>query len=236
MLNQRQISILQAIIQDHLDDGQPVGSSELVKKHRLKVSSATVRNEMGELEQTGYLEQPHTSAGRVPTAKGWRFYLDHCLADVALSKTDERFLTDHLDEAIRQGFTPVKALAKALAELSADAVLVGFAPHDVYYTGLRNLVTKPEFCSLDFMTHLTEIVDQLDEGMAKIFDRATDEVSVLVGSEHPFGHECGVLFTVTPLAPRHKGILGILGPMRLRYAENIARLKYARAILAQNFA
>src|SRR3990167_9555674 len=102
MLNQRQISILQAVIQDHLTDGRPVGSSELVKKHGLKVSSATVRNEMGELEQTGYLEQPHTSAGRVPTAKGWRFYLDHCLSEVSLSKTEERFLTSHLDEADRK--------------------------------------------------------------------------------------------------------------------------------------
>ncbi len=234
MLNQRRISILQAVIQDHLDDGRPVGSSELVKKHSLKVSSATVRNEMGELEQTGYLCQPHTSAGRVPTAKGWRFYLDHCLPDVSLSKTDERFLKAHLDEAVRQGWPTVKALAKALAELSADAVLVGFAPHDVYYTGLKNLMSKPEFSSLDFATHLSEIVDHLDEGMAQIFDRASDEVSVMVGSEHPFGSECGVLFTATRLAPRQKGILGILGPMRLRYPENIARLKYARALLIKN--
>ncbi len=80
-LDQRKKQILYAVIKTYLDTGEPVGSRTLSKYESLNVSPATIRNEMADLEELGYLMQPHTSAGRIPSDKGYRFYVDQLLAD-----------------------------------------------------------------------------------------------------------------------------------------------------------
>ena len=80
-LSGRQETILLAIIKTYLDTGEPVGSRTISKYTDLNLSSATIRNEMADLEEMGYIMQPHTSAGRIPSDKGYRFYVDHLMAD-----------------------------------------------------------------------------------------------------------------------------------------------------------
>ncbi|MDF2607421.1 MAG: heat-inducible transcriptional repressor HrcA [Bacillales bacterium] len=82
MLTDRQLLILQVIVDDFINSAQPVGSRTLSKKDSIKLSSATVRNEMSELEEKGFIEKPHTSAGRIPSQKGYRFYVDNLLPQI----------------------------------------------------------------------------------------------------------------------------------------------------------
>ena len=77
MLDERKAAILRAVVEEYIDTAQPVGSAHVVKSSGVQVSSATVRNDMATLEQEGYLRQPHTSAGRIPTEKGYRFFVDN---------------------------------------------------------------------------------------------------------------------------------------------------------------
>ena len=96
MLDERKTAILRAVVQEYIGTGQPVGSTHIAQAHEVNVSSATVRNEMAVLEQEGYLAQPHTSAGRVPTDKGYRFFVDHLtqpgrLDDVKVGQVREFF-------------------------------------------------------------------------------------------------------------------------------------------------
>ncbi len=79
MLDERKRRILEAIIDDYINTGEPVGSRTIAKKYIFGISSATIRNEMSDLEEMGYLEQPHTSAGRIPSDKGYRYYVDEGL-------------------------------------------------------------------------------------------------------------------------------------------------------------
>lgn len=83
-LDDRKVSILKAIIQNYMETGEPVGSRTISKLPDLKISSATIRNEMSDLEDMGYIVQPHTSAGRVPSDKGYRFYVDNILKEKQL--------------------------------------------------------------------------------------------------------------------------------------------------------
>ena len=82
-LSDRKKLILKAIVEAHIQGGEPVGSKFLTESRQLTCSSATIRNEMAELESLGYLEQPHTSAGRIPSKQGYRFYVDSLLEDYA---------------------------------------------------------------------------------------------------------------------------------------------------------
>ena len=79
-LDDRKVKILKAIIKNYLETGEPVGSRTISKYADLKLSSATIRNEMADLEELGYIVQPHTSAGRIPTDKGYRFYVDDMMS------------------------------------------------------------------------------------------------------------------------------------------------------------
>ena len=89
MLTDRQLLILQVIIDDFIRSAQPVGSREFVEKEEISFSSATIRNEMADLEELGYIEKTHTSSGRVPSEKGYRYYVDHLLSPQSFKSTNE---------------------------------------------------------------------------------------------------------------------------------------------------
>lgn len=95
-LNEREREILKSIIKFYISDGKPVGSRFISKKRRSDLSPATIRNIMADLEEAGYLTQPHTSAGRIPTDKGYRFYVDHLLQSARLNKSDQAFIDDNI--------------------------------------------------------------------------------------------------------------------------------------------
>ena len=186
---------------------------------------------MGDLEKNGYIHQPHTSAGRIPTEKGWRFYIDNFLKDKELSKS-EKSLLEKAGKEVKDSYEMmVKNMAKTMAEISKEAVIVGFEPENVYYTGLSNLFQQPEFKQLDLVFHISQIVDHLDEVMENIFDEISDEVKIMVGKENPFGIECGSVITKYQFGDKN-GMFGILGPIRQNYENNIALLKYAKDLIS----
>ena len=100
MQEERRIAVLRAIVQDYVATEEPVGSKALVERHGLNVSPATVRNDMAALEDEGYLTQPHTSAGRVPTDKGYRLFVDRLGSVKPLSPAEKRAIASFLDGAV----------------------------------------------------------------------------------------------------------------------------------------
>ena len=230
-MDSRKSALLSAIIKEHINSSQAVGSKVIVDKYDFKLSPATVRHEMMNLDKEGYIYQPHTSAGRVPTEKGWQFYINHFLKDRELTKREKKLLENASLKTKESYESLVKNVAKVLAELSQDAVIVGFAPENVYYTGLSNLFKQPEFKQLDMVWHISQMVDHLDEVMKKIFDEITEEIKVIIGRENPFGAECGSILSRYYLGKDKYGMFGILGPMRMEYENNLALIKYTKNLL-----
>ncbi|KIL46053.1 heat-inducible transcriptional repressor HrcA [Jeotgalibacillus campisalis] len=118
MLTDRQLLILQVIIDDFIRSAQPVGSRSLSKKNEIQFSSATVRNEMSDLEEMGFIEKTHTSSGRVPSEKGYRFYVDHMLSPQALQQQDISQIHSIFAERIYEMENIVQRSAKILSELT----------------------------------------------------------------------------------------------------------------------
>lgn len=214
-MKNRRDKLLKSIIEEYIKTAEPVGSNLLVNKYFKDISSATVRNEMAELEKRDLIFQPHTSAGRVPTEAGYKFYLKNFIRD------------DKIKEIVELGgLDNPKNIAKKLAEISHQAVLVCFNKNDVYYTGISNVFSQPEFHEYDLAYNFSAVIDHLDEVVSKIYNEITDEVEVRIGKENPFGVDCGLIIT-----KNKEKMLGIVGPMRMDYRRNINLIKYAREII-----
>ncbi len=138
-MEKRSLKILETVVDEYIRTGEPVGSKTVQEKLTLKVSSATIRNEMAMLEQLGYLEHPHTSAGRVPTFSGYRFYIENFMPEHKLSE-DERLRIDEIFEEIDAETDDrlIEEAGKALSEITKCAIVTANE------TGRFSVITKVE--------------------------------------------------------------------------------------------
>ena len=124
MLDERKRKILQAIIDDYVSTAEPIGSRTIARKYDLGISPATIRNEMADLELLGYLEQPHTSAGRIPAAKGYRFYVDSLMSTPAISENDVMLITNWYQTRARRIEEVFQETAKIISRMTRNVSLV----------------------------------------------------------------------------------------------------------------
>ncbi|KKU19377.1 hypothetical protein A3H10_01420 [Candidatus Uhrbacteria bacterium RIFCSPLOWO2_12_FULL_46_10] len=224
-LDKRQSSVLEAIVREYVRTAEPVGSMAVAERYNIAASPATVRNDMADLEQDGFIRQPHTSAGRVPTEKAYQYYVDNFLREVDMPRQEEKALRQvwSLDETAR---AILKLTAKIIASFSEESVFLAFDKHDVYYTGLANLFSQPEFIDHEQVYSVSAIIDRLDEAVADVYDSVPDNVQVFIGKKHNFGSQCSAIITRYRATGDDFGIFGLLGPTRMDYDLNIARIKY----------
>ncbi len=219
-MDERLSRLLRLVVEDVVARAEPVGSQHLVEAHGLDMSPATVRNAFAELEAEGYLYQPHTSSGRLPSEKGYRLYIDELMKPAAPTKRER----DQLAELRSKAESPeaaLKASAKLMAEWTGSAFILGLRKADAYYTGLSPLFNQPEFRDWSRVVGLGEVLDRLDDVLARVRTRPFAEPTVLVGQECPFGNLCGAVFMD---APGGRGLLCALGPMRMPYARHVGLL------------
>ena len=118
MLEQRQRQVLQAIIEEYINTAEPVSSGTIVESYNLGCSSATIRNDMAELERLGYIEKTHTSSGRVPSAKGYRFYVDELLNDEKISLDEIQFIKSKLETKVNEIEDLTKIATDTISEIT----------------------------------------------------------------------------------------------------------------------
>lgn len=225
-MEKRKEQILYIIIKEHIKTGSPVGSGVLVEKYNLHFSPATVRNDMSALEDEGYIIQPHTSAGRIPTELAYKKFIDD-LRIKGLSINEKKEIEKALLEKKEAN---LKDVAKLISQLSGNAVFWAFHRHDLYYTGISNLFQQPEFRELNLIVDISTVIDSMDEIVNKIFDKIGEERQILIGSENPFGDFCSTVIAKYKLGENY-GLFGILGPMRMDYDKNIALIDFVNEIL-----
>lgn len=221
----RQENLLKELIETYVSQAEPVSSAMLAK--RVSVSSATVRNEFAELEQDGYLAQPHTSAGRVPTLKAYEHYVRHTMSEKALPSAAKAKLRGAVKEA-----EPAKALAKQAADIAQAAVLLAFSRDSHYYTGLSQLFSQPEFGDQRLILNMARILDVLETVMPQLHELASDDVVVLLGNRNPFGPQVSLFLATIPFQKKHDGVCAFLAPLRTDYGRNVTLLKQVQKLIA----
>lgn len=227
MLKDRQKSILDAVIQEHIRTARPVASRELTRGFRLGIGPATIRNEMLSLDRLGYLEQPHTSAGRIPTDKGYRFFVDNIAAESMLDQ-QERKLFDHIF-AIEEEDEFMRELGKAVSHLAKTFTAIGTFDDNIFYeTGFSEVLGEPEFQEAERIKTFGRLADLLDEEIHNfIRDFETLEEKIYIGEENPLreAHSCAMIFCPWKHSAGFSGFMAMLAPKRTDYAKHKALIR-----------
>lgn len=228
-LTQRQIEILRSVIEEYIESAEPVGSETIEKKHNLSASPATIRNEMVRLSEYGYLKKPHSSAGRVPTAAGMKFYVRELMKEKELSTVEEVALKEKVWD-YREGMQRfLKEATKSLAAKTSALAIATTDEGELYASGYANILEMPEFYDIDVTKTLLEALDEYDS-FASIFTLIHDEEDIHVLIEDELGNSLrgpyGFIFTEYATPMNVKGRIGVLGPARLHYTSIIPTVRY----------
>lgn len=232
-MNTRQETVLRCIIDEYLRTAEPVGSRALSRSRLLGFSPATVRNDMAVLEAEGYIRQPHISAGRLPTEKGYAHYIKRFIVpkrDKATEPRLRRAVAGAEDEP-----AAVKALARTLAAISGETVIVAIDPCRCYHVGLSNFLRKPESMEPFMIEAFSELIDRFDEAVAAIFETVSAEPTVMIGRDNPFGRNTAAIMAKCRLTGGRGGIFGLIGLLRMDYSANIGLIEEARDILTKAY-
>jgi transcriptional regulator of heat shock response len=229
-LGERQKTILDTVIREYIRTARPVASGELVRQYGFEVSPATLRNEMFALAEMGYLEQPHTSAGRIPTDKGYRFFVDNLPDENDLSGQEHRTL-DKLFGIEEEGLF-VREFARTMARLSRMVAAVRLGDEDIFYdSGFSEVFREPEFEDLAHVKSFGRLIDFLDEEFERVLGKkSVDDEQIFIGKENPWGAAQEYTMIVSPWRhPRNfQGVLALIGPKRTDYQKHKAIIRYIR--------
>jgi heat-inducible transcriptional repressor len=204
----------------------PVGSTLLAKL--FNVSSATIRAEMAELERHGYISQPHTSAGRVPTDKGYRYYVNN------LNESTDKLLPEARAERalaarVQQAGAPERTIRNAVDTLVELTHNLGLATigNQLYISGLSNLFGQPEFMNAVQVQQVAQLLDNLEPWLREA--APNEPLSVYIGHENPVGRSAGASLIISrfrsPFSDR--SYIGTLGPTRQSYRDVMALVSRA---------
>ena len=222
--------LLKAIIESFIQTAEPVGSKFLLDTYRLDISSATIRNEMATLEKMGLLFQPHTSAGRIPTDLGFRVFVDELMElDPSLLEIKQQAILD------LQAKRSEERLYEAVSLLSRSSNNISFATiphrHQTYFLGLANILHQPEFTNSAQAYTVVKVLEDAYQ-FCDLLDNLeiNEQIKIFIGRENiiPEIQSCSLIATRFNLPDVGTGIIGILGPTRMRYAYNIGLIEYIR--------
>jgi heat-inducible transcriptional repressor len=220
-MDSRKHQLLTMVIESYIKNAEPVGSKFLVSFGGLDFGEATVRNELRALEEEGFLMHPHTSAGRIPTEKGYRYYVDQLnLEKNNFPKQDYQTLLSSVS-AEEDYELSRKNLAKAVVELSQETVIIAFSPDKIYYTGLANLFNKTEFGNVEKVANISAMFDDCEQYLEDFFNKVEESPRYFIGSENPFDE----MLSVISARFGKEGIVALLGPKRMDYKYNFSLIK-----------
>ncbi len=241
----RRREILHAVIREHIASALPVASAELVRRYRMGVSAATVRAELAALEALGLLTHPHTSAGRVPTDLGYRYFIEALMPHPDL-REDERVTLSHQFRQARPDTSEwLRLAASTLARLTREAAIATYdralEPHEVtwsrqiHYEGIDLILTQPEFRVGDRVLGVVSLL-QDRQLLSQVLPGSLGEgdVAVSIGSEHaleplrPFSLVIGRYGSDDTTV----GYVGVVGPTRMDYHRTIGAVRFVGALMS----
>ena len=239
-IRERQQAVLGAVVREFVRSARPVASQDISREHGLDlgVGAATIRNEMLALDELGYLEQPYTSAGRVPTDKGYRFFVDHLLDEARVSSREQERIHD-LFAGSDTADIFVKEFSRTISEMTGMFAVAGSLEDEIFYdVGLAQVLREPEFREDRYLEDFGILVDMLDDAMRGLCRDAENKgrarsmserqnETVFIGKENPLreGRSSAMILSSWRHPAGFEGFLTLVGPRRMDYQRAISLVR-----------
>jgi len=234
-LSERRKDILKGIIEEYIKSAEPVSSGLLEKRYKFQVCPATIRNEMQKLAEDGFIAQPHTSAGRVPTDKGYRFFVDNLLEKDLWgdeSKDSSSPSSQKWDLVIEDCFEAgeikiLQSITKNLASISSNLALGYLSDSKILWKdGWEEIIKEPEFGERDIVGDFIGMLESFEKEIGEL--EVSSDIKVCIGKENslPRSKEFSTIIAKCHFPEEGEGVLAIMGPKRMDYNKSIGSLHY----------
>jgi heat-inducible transcriptional repressor len=233
MLTPRQNEILKALINEYIRTAEPVSSGFLARKYDFGLCPSAIRIEMQFLIKSGFLEQPHTSAGRVPTDRAYRFFVDNTSAPKS-GKSIESEIANILNKK-NDTFELANDVARFLADASSNLAIVhSLKNHLSWQQGWEEISKEPEFRDQEFAVNLFNFLDDFEEKIASMIPNG---VGIFIGHEIPItrARDLSIVCSTCPISSRDTALVSIIGPKRMDYGKNIYLINSVNKALREIF-
>ena len=225
-LTPRQVDILKLIVREYIDNAEPVGSETLEKKHDVGVSPATIRNEMAAMVKLGYLSKPHTSAGRIPTTKALKLYINELMREKEMTVADEVQAKEHVWDLRAQEEKFLREITRDLALKTKSLAVTTTDSGDIYYSGYANILEMPEFYDIDIAKNLLTILDNAS-CFTIIAERIENDFGIFLGDELGSEMYRPYSFVFARFHTKNiQGSIGVVGPARVKYELIIPTVRF----------
>lgn len=239
-ITDRQKGILWAVIEEYAKKAEPVSSKALSQKRGFEIGAPMIRKEMNQLEQYGFLISPHTSAGRVPTDKAYRLYIQGNMSDrsnethrtnkTGLTPKETKKVTVSLQKEWPDEQSLLKEISHLTSEISQELSIAGaVGGENSYIFGFSNLIDEPEFSSSAGVGQLMRFMDNVDHCFDALWNKFLyQDLQVFIGSENPIKeiNEFTLITGKYQLPDGDDGFISIIGPKRMNYRRNMALVEY----------
>lgn len=231
--NSRRKSILSSAINRYIKNALPVASDDISGEFDL--SSATIRNIFSELEESGLLMHPYTSGGRIPTDKGYRYYVDFLIQQMELMEEEKQRITTYCKRNLLRLEDALENTSEVISEITHYAGIVSFLEWQdkIFYKGISRILDQPEFRDADKIRLLIKLMEDKRRLLGIINQDFTGKVKVYIGSElgWPEMENYSLIVSTYKLKNQPFGRLAVLGPMRMEYNHIIPVLEYISDVL-----
>jgi len=230
-ITERKLKILQAIISDFIMNAEPVGSRTLANNLDIGVSAATIRNEMADLEEMGYLYHSHTSSGRAPTDKAYRLYVSRLMDKYELDHTEKQRIRRELRSNIQELEKTIRHASGLLSELtnltSFATLEADMSDVSLFLQGMTRIFAHPEYSTIEQARSFLEMVDD-QETLASAIGEREEGLSITIGDENSVRIVPGssIITATYHVDGCLVGKLGVIGPTRMRYGKVTSVIKY----------
>ncbi len=231
--NSRRKSILSSAINRYIKNAVPVASDDIAEEFDL--SPATIRNIFSELDKSGYLKHPYTSGGRVPTDKGYRYYVDFLIQQMELIDEEKQSIFKDCKRKMRRLDDALENTSEVISEITHYAGIVSFLEWQdkIFYKGISRIIDQPEFRDADKIRLLVRLIEDKKRLLDIINRDFSGKVKVYIGSElgFPEMENCSLVVSGFKLKNQPSGRLAVLGPMRMEYNHIIPTMEYISEVL-----
>jgi len=233
--NLRRKSVLNAAINRYIKNALPVASDDIADEFDL--SPATIRNIFTELDESGYLKHPYTSGGRVPTDKGYRYYVDFLIQQIELLDEDKQRILKDCKKKLRRVDDALENTSEVISEITHYAGIVSFLEWQdkIFYRGISRILEQPEFKDADKIRLLVKILEDKRKLLDIINRDFSGKVKVYIGGELGFPEieSCSLVVSSFKMKNQPSGRIAVLGPMRMKYDHIIPAMEYISEVLSE---